>query len=292
MVADRDDWEAEDAKVFDDDLDFQPVIPRKPKRPSRRLWLILGLVLVPALAVAGGVGWYVFEGKLPFGLGKGDGGGAVPFIRADTTPFKTRPSQEGGRAIPDRDKLVYDRIQGDGPTPRVERLLPPAEKPLPGPQPAANKLATSRVPTTQEVNAATKPPPAPVSPPEGPPKGPLAGPKPSAPATPAVVPKPQAKPAPEPKTTVGQSKAAGRFRIQVASVKDKAAAEREWRRLQAANKDLLGALRLEIERADLGKRGIYHRLQAGPLADEASAKGLCAALTKRKIGCLIVRPKP
>ena len=46
-----------------------------------------------------------------------------------------------------------------------------------------------------------------------------------------------------------------------------------------------------MTKAELGPaRGVFYRLRAGPLADEAAARRLCARLSKRKVGCLIIKP--
>ncbi len=42
------------------------------------------------------------------------------------------------------------------------------------------------------------------------------------------------------------------------------------------------------ERADLGERGIFYRLQAGAFGQIAEAKSACRALEKRKIACFVV----
>ena len=80
------------------------------------------------------------------------------------------------------------------------------------------------------------------------------------------------------------------WRIQVASYRSAATAQGGWQRLLKTHGDLIGDLKSSVVRADLGARGIFHRLQAGPLADAAAARALCASLQKRKVGCLIVRP--
>jgi hypothetical protein len=54
--------------------------------------------------------------------------------------------------------------------------------------------------------------------------------------------------------------------------------------------ELLGPLSLNVVRADLGDRGTFYRIQAGPLADERAAKDLCHKLAEKKVGCLVVRP--
>ena len=69
------------------------------------------------------------------------------------------------------------------------------------------------------------------------------------------------------------------------------AAKSEWQRLSKKHNSLLGQLSLNVVRADLGNKGIFYRLRAGPIADLTAAKTLCQALVKQKVGCLVVRPK-
>ena len=68
-------------------------------------------------------------------------------------------------------------------------------------------------------------------------------------------------------------------------------AQGKWQRLRSKNLDLLGKLTLSVTKADLGpKKGVFYRLRAGPVADEAAARALCAKLARHKMGCLVVRP--
>ncbi len=60
-----------------------------------------------------------------------------------------------------------------------------------------------------------------------------------------------------------------------------------WSRIHKA---VLGNLRIMLERADLGARGIFYRLQAGPLADRAVAAALCAKLKARNQDCIVIKP--
>ena len=81
------------------------------------------------------------------------------------------------------------------------------------------------------------------------------------------------------------------YRAQLAAARSADAAEREWVRLRAKNLDLLGNLELTITKADLGaKKGVFYRLQVGPLSDEMNVRELCSALAKRQVGCLIIKP--
>ena len=83
---------------------------------------------------------------------------------------------------------------------------------------------------------------------------------------------------------------AGAFRIQLGSLDTATAAEAEWRRLRRRHRDLLEALRPQVQRTDLGAKGVFYRLQAGPLADAGRAKGLCEALARRNVRCLVITP--
>lgn len=79
------------------------------------------------------------------------------------------------------------------------------------------------------------------------------------------------------------------WKIQLASLREQTKAEAEWQRLQHANQDLLHGLLLHVQQAELSK-GTFYRVQAGPLADRASAASLCNSLKSRNQDCLIVVP--
>jgi hypothetical protein len=78
--------------------------------------------------------------------------------------------------------------------------------------------------------------------------------------------------------------------LQLGALKTEEAAKAEWLKLQRQNSDVLGKLSLSVARVDLGAKGIYYRMQAGPIADEAKASRDCAALKSRKIACILVKP--
>jgi hypothetical protein len=109
------------------DPEFEPIYqPRPKKRWGLRLLLVLLLMLIGG----GAAGWYYFGDTLFI-----DADQEIPLVRADGEPIKVRPESPGGMDIPDRDKLVYDRIPGAEEREPVERLLPPPETPLPVPTP-------------------------------------------------------------------------------------------------------------------------------------------------------------
>jgi cell division septation protein DedD len=234
--------------------------------------------------IAAGVVAILFAGALWYAYQKVRGGGpvdsgGVPLIRADQAATKVKPDQPGGEAVNDQNTQVYNLGQA---SPQAEKLLPPAEQPMPKPQPPPEPppVASAAPPTAvpakpaAPVQTAAAPAPAPAKP------APAAA-TPAPPPPPAVP--PASKPAPPP--------VAGGFRVQIAATKDDASAHTEWNKLQKAHADLLGSLSLTVERADLGERGVFYRIQAGPVPDRSAADKLCASLKAAIGGCIVVAPK-
>ncbi len=89
----------------------------------------------------------------------------------------------------------------------------------------------------------------------------------------------------------GQALAAGRYFVQIASVKSDGGARKEWARMQRAHPDLLGDLELSVQSADLGERGIFFRIRTGPFPNRATAQDMCWQIKAAKLGCLVVREK-
>ncbi|MBC8240744.1 MAG: SPOR domain-containing protein, partial [Alphaproteobacteria bacterium] len=108
-----------------DGLEFEPVRMRPQSKRHWGRWVSFAAVVI----ISAGGGWYYFGDQLPL-----DRDNSVPIIRADITPIKIKPADPGGMDVPDRDKLVYDRLKGEGAGTNVERLLPPPETPIPIPE--------------------------------------------------------------------------------------------------------------------------------------------------------------
>jgi cell division septation protein DedD len=244
---------------------FEPIDPaqrgpmpyRRIKRRAHR-----GLAVVLALGVmglsAGGlwVGYRLSSSRAP--------SGEIPLIHANTDPIKVKPDDPGGMEIPNRDRFVFNP-KGGMP---VERLLPAPETPLPRPVPAAN---TAPPPSTEPVAAPA--PPTPIAAP--------------APAAAPVAPAP-------PQTAAAPAPSAGAdvrgYRLQLGAVKAPEMAKQEWDRIKRQNSDLVGALSVSVDRVDLGERGVFYRIHAGPIADAAQAERVCAQLRRRGVGCILAKP--
>lgn len=300
MTTADDGWKDPSARELAPEPDFRPIPRPKPKK-RRGPWVFVAVLVVAVAAGAGG--WYVLDRWLAVN----DPDGEVPLIRADAGPIKVRPEEPGGMDVPDRDKLVYDRIDGNGERSTVERLLPPPEMPMAKPAPdtaaeAADEPAAAPEPSSPVV-VAPPPPPPPAGTTEAVP----------APETQSAVPSVEevlsamrpplpADPRKDETPAETQIKAeaaklaapprTGRFQVQLAALRSREQVDTEWERLRRRNSDLLGDLDLSVMRADLGPdKGVFFRLRAGPLADEAAAKALCQKLSERKVGCLVVRPE-
>jgi cell division septation protein DedD len=237
----------------DERIDYvEEPLPDDEYPPRRRIPGAVLSALVMAV-FAGGL-WFAYHEGAKHAALTAASPDNVPLIRADTDPVKVKPDKAGGMDIPDKNDPIY-AMRGSGA--QVEKLLPPPEAPAPRP---------------------AGPPPQAVAP------APAQGPSSAAPPTPLLTPQQiaaLAKPAAPAATGAG-------VRIQLASLRTPESARDEWARLKHANDDLLGKLTAVAVRADLGERGIYYRVEAGPVADRAAAIRLCKALKERDLECRLV----
>jgi cell division septation protein DedD len=81
---------------------------------------------------------------------------------------------------------------------------------------------------------------------------------------------------------------AGGYLIQIAAFKDEATAQSEAQGFKAKGGELLADTQQIIQRADLGEKGVYFRVQYGPFASKGAASARCADLKSRGLNCIIV----
>jgi TPR repeat protein len=81
------------------------------------------------------------------------------------------------------------------------------------------------------------------------------------------------------------------FRIQLASVKSDQpdTAQEMANRLNQDHGTVLDRLKVIPVRANLGDRGVYYRLRAGPIPEFAAAKRICRQLQERDQACIVLR---
>lgn len=225
----------------------------------------------------------------------------APLIKAEQQPFKVSPVNPGGTEAANRDMLVYRLQDTGGDKPAVERLLPEPEQPVTPPHP---KPDAGAAPAPVLAPQMVEPPVIGGSSPEAPGSDGEASPAPPAPvisqkspadkpAKVAALPKAPVPAAPPSAKPADKNAAAdrGRYQVQLFSGRSTDEVNGAWAKLKGRNADLLASLAPTVARAELGGRGTFYRLRAGPLADEAKARALCDALTGRNVSCIIIRPK-
>lgn len=79
------------------------------------------------------------------------------------------------------------------------------------------------------------------------------------------------------------------FRIQLGSFRTRAAAEKEWTRLQTALPELFASKEPIIAKARLPGRGTFYRLQNGGFDTMEKARSTCATLRAKQLACFPLR---
>lgn len=268
----------------DDDSDGIPPPPRDTllSRVNRRRGQILTvMVSIAAVASFASVVWWAHNQDVSKG-----GKGLEPLVvQAPPTPVRVKPDNPGGMVAPNQDKEVFNRVSPGAVPVQPEKLMA---------SPSVPKLPPNGMPTP----ATPKPPEPAKEPGKSPTPLQQAAPSPATPPAPTPAPAPPAPPPSQPVSEAGPSIASlidnmsgpvGGWRVQMASVKSEEVAKSTWARLQSAHSDVLGALRMQPVRVDLGDKGVWYRVQAGPL-DEKQAQTTCAALKSRKSDCVVVPP--
>jgi cell division septation protein DedD len=82
--------------------------------------------------------------------------------------------------------------------------------------------------------------------------------------------------------------------LHLSSLRSEAAAKRQWSDLQQSFPVPLGQLQAEFHRTDLGDKGTFYRVLAGPLPSRDEATQVCAALKAKDARqyCRILPSKP
>jgi hypothetical protein len=241
---------------------------------------------------------------------------SVALANRDTVLQRMTPAQRnavaGGTAIPAASAPVVAAAPEPAPTATPTPAPTPTAAPAPAPETAAEPAAPE--PATTQA-AAVEPEPAPAPQPETtqPAAAKTTEPAPAAPAasteTPAEAPaapavvdsEPEqsasvevpadAEPAAEPAATAKPASAdqvKTGVRIQMASLPSEDAAWAEWKRISKEQANQVSGLTAVVETADLGTKGIFYRLQAGPFDTIAAAKERCAKMKEAGLDCLVV----
>lgn len=179
---------------------------------------------------------------------------------------------------------IGQQIAPSAPTPAV------VPKPPVAPAPTATATPTPKL-APQPIAPPTAPQPTPTARPTGPTGAPLAlAPQPLAPAAPAPVGQVQPRLAatpPAPAAVAAPSAAAGDFMVQLSSQKSEAEAQRAISSLQSRYGVLAGRS-MDVQRADLGTKGVYYRVRVAGGSQEQAAS-LCGQIKSAGGDCMVTR---
>ncbi len=249
---------------------------------DRRGWLFLGAsAVVFVLFVA------VVYNTFQLGV-RERGEGSV--IAPDAEPYRVAPEDPGGYVAPDQDLSVTslreggtgsetgeDEAEDTPPAPArdvEEEPVDPPQRDMPAVQietadaDALDEPATSDPVTSEPV--AEEPEPQPATPEPEP-----------APAEPTPAP---SQPSLDDLISSGSD---GRFVAQIAAYRSEADAEAGWINFVSRYPELASGRAPDIQRADLGDRGVFHRLRIAAFETRADAAAYCDALSNRGQACLV-----
>ncbi len=275
-----------DAVSFEDDLDeledFDEEDVDEERGLSGLVVLLMGVVMLGALA---SVVWIAYQQ----GVRNGQAQGGTPYVQADPEPLKIENNvandANGG------DLAVYDRLGGQDSDP-VQVIAEGPEEPVArgdvdpitaiasevgSPAGLADDAVADRIAELAKADEALA-------------------------SGPATTEAPTVKPEPKPATApinasaepVGSSSAAsgsdalsGSHLVQIGAFRSQAEADGQWSKMQGKFGTFLAGKSPDVERADLGAKGVYYRLRIGPFASADDAKTYCAGLKERGADCLI-----
>ncbi|MHA7872258.1 MAG: SPOR domain-containing protein [Hyphococcus sp.] len=235
--------------------------------------LVIGLVMIGAFV---SVVWIAYQQGIKTGA---NGLTETPYVAADPEPIKIETA-DAGETVEDRE--VYDVFDGEDAEPvtvLAEGPEEPVERNLEDPigsiaadaedaAVAASEEVEERLASLQQEDAALLE------------EDPEEAPEPAAATAPiaaSVTTAPAAR-APNPLS--------GSHVVQVGAFRSNDEAVAQWNRMAGRLGDYLDGKVRDIERADLGERGVYHRLRIGPFESSDAASAYCAGLKERGQDCL------
>jgi hypothetical protein len=245
---------------------------------DRRGWLFLGAAAVVfVLFVA--VVWNTFQ----LGVREREDS---PVIAADAEPYRVPPADPGGYQAPDQDLSVTELREGTGadgePAPAPAEPRDVSEDPV---DPPARDMPAARI-ETADADAMDAPRRDPESAPAEP--EPQAEP---APARSDRIPQPQVRPArqtpaPAPAPAAASS---GAFVAQIAAYRSPDDAEAGWLSFASRFPQLASGRAPDVQRADLGDRGVFHRLRVAGFETREGASAYCEQLQNAGQACLVAQ---
>jgi cell division septation protein DedD len=268
------------------------------ERSRAPLLVVIALVVLAAFA---GVVWLAYNQ----GVERGRQGASL-VITAPEGPVRIAPP-DAAPATPFTGLNVYN----DPVAPELEAKTSELAKQTPAAPAAATQAKQAAVAQAKQAPPATAEPPAirlsqappvPTPAPQRPAaaapapaaKAPAAAPAPAAPPAQttqaARPPQPAAAPPPSAAAPAGASRAlSGAAVLQLGAFESQELANGAWATFRSRY-EALGQLAPDVQRADLGAKGVVFRLRAGPFADRTAAADACAQLKAAGGNCFVTAP--
>jgi cell division protein FtsN len=235
--------------------------------------VIAGLVL----AAFGGVVW------LAYNNGVARGRADLPAAVAQITASGQLAAAPGNGVIPPKQIKIYQQQAGSEDADQEPATAPPAR--LIQARPALRPLPTEAKPAPVHQAAVTVPKPASVTLSAPPPT--QATPKPVAEALPVTgaPAKLVAETSTKPVTLAKATGATGAYVLQIGAYKSQSDADVAWKAYQAEHAALLSGFEPNVQKADLGDKGVWYRLRVRSFADKDAAAALCDRLKAEGAVC-------
>jgi cell division protein FtsN len=224
------------------------------------------------LAAFGGVVW------LAYNNGVARGRADVPATLA-AAPSEQPAVAPGSGAIPPKQIKIYQQQAGSEEDAGQQTATAPSAQ-LTTPPPALRSHPDETKPTVQAPSAreaATKP--APVAQTTLPPAASPVKPAAQTPAKQLV-----AIPAKSAATAAG-----GAYLLQIGAYKSQSDADAAWKTFRGKHAALLSGFGPNVQKADLGDKGVWYRLRVGSFADKGAATALCDRLKAEGAACFTAK---
>jgi len=253
--------------------------------------LILALA-IGVLLVFGAVVWNTYR------QGVRSNGAGIPSVIAEKQPYKRAPEDRGGVAVPDVNKRFYDQmdasdrseeemrdyasrsqdeesgemLQGGPPIelrPGQEREMDDSD-----PENGMPNAVADQVRALAELDDRPGEPQDSVE---------------VASNAPVELPTTrQLPPAPVAQTSQFAFTDGGTYLVQLAAFRSQDAAETAWSKATTSRPDLYRGARKQVQRADLGAKGVFYRLRVGSFVERAEASAFCDAVKASGENCIVV----
>lgn len=239
-----------------------------PPSMAKLLMMVAGLAVVATISAVAFATWPGDKSRVDEDT--------LPIMRAEDSPFKIQPEEPGGMVVPNKDSTIFETLNEEPEEKTVENLLDEPEEPIKKEEVfAADDNEEDEI--AQLVEEATAEPvqevkPTPVVKKEEPKVEPKIEPK-------------KEEPKVEPKPALEMT--SGKSYVQFAAVKSDADAKAKWSKLQSQY-SVLKTLALRVQKADLGAKGTFYRVQAGPMSLD-QAQSVCSKVKDSKGDCLVIK---